>query len=224
MKKLGNLLATVLLGSVLPVQAQFVGASSGVFQNPAGPPGMVTLGENTSTILFGDGNGFGTGPSSLSFAGTGFSTPAEASFSLGSLTYFNGTTVAGTEMTSVNLNVQLSFTSPSGLTENFVYPLTITMTPNTGTAEQNADFVTLPPFSSTVFTTGGTAYTLAVGFGSFTGGGFLSGNEFHVYEGSTAVAPVIGTITENISGVPDAGSTLALLSGALTILGIVRRK
>lgn len=219
------IVASFCLATASVQAVTFDGTSSGTFQNPVGPGGMVVSGIGTSTVLFGDGANFGTGPSSLSFLGSAFSTPAETLFSLGQLTYFNGTTTVGSEMNNVDLQITLSFTSPSGLNEIFSYPLLITMTPNSsGSAAGDADFVTLPSFSQTVFTDAGINYTLEVGFGQFTGSGYILGNEFHVYENASATAPLVGRITENIPGVPDGGSTLLLLGGASALIGVLRRK
>jgi len=64
------------------------GTTSGVFQNPTGPVGMVTTGVGTPTFTW--GTGFGTGPSSLNFAGASFNTSTETAFDVGTLNYFNG--------------------------------------------------------------------------------------------------------------------------------------
>jgi len=224
------LATAVFAGGMLTAHAQpFSGSSSGIFNDPVGGvdnPAPVYTGMGSSSITFGDGDGYGTGPNALTFTGASFSTvPAETLFDVGTLNYFNGTTTTGTTLDSVGLNVSLTLTIPAVGAESFEFPLTITTTPNTGTDAQNADYITLPVASSTTFTVGADTYTLKLSFGEFTGGGFIDPDDgtFRVYEGDSATAPVEGIITTDLSGVPDSGSTMLLLGGAGTLLCWLRR-
>jgi hypothetical protein len=92
---------------------------------------------------------------SLSFAGSSFAPASGETFKLGTLTYHNGTTRSGTEVSSVGLDIVLSFNT---VPENdFIYHerLSINTTPNsTGDPVADADFVW--------FTTGNFPYTFNV--------------------------------------------------------------
>lgn len=217
------LAGALFVGSSHFAFANFIGSSSGVFANPVGPAGMVTTGVNTSFFTWGDG--LPPPSSSLSFSGASFSVPAETTFSVGTLTYFNGTISLGTEATNVDLLLTLAFTNPSGLTENFSYTLGLINSPNVvGDDIGSADYVTLPSLSSTVFTSGGIDYTLHLEFGAFSGASFGGPNEFRVLEGQTAAVGINGRITTNLNGVPDGGATLALLGLALLPLAVIGRR
>ncbi len=177
-------------------------------------------------MTWGNGDGFGTGPNVMTFTGNpSFSTSAETPFSVGLLYYFNGTVADGTSLDSVGLDISVSFTVPSLGVKSFDFPLTITSTPNIdGDPVASADYITLPPASSTTFTVGPETYTLDLSFGDFSGDGFLQDGAFHVYEGESATAPVNGILTTNLTGVPDGASTMLLLGGVSGLLCWMRRK
>jgi hypothetical protein len=197
----------------------FTGSTSGIFVNPTGGSGMVTTGVNSNSFTW--GTGVSSPSSSLKFTGAGFaSVLPEQAFSLGSLYYYNGTVLDGTQALTVGLQTKLAFTSPVGLTKNFDFTFDLLNTPNTGTAAENADSVFLSSlFPATIFSLDGIDYTLKLGFGSVTGGGFSEISKFSVLEGQSASANLIGIITASKpSSVPDSGSTLALM--AITVAGL----
>lgn len=220
------LVAVSVIGSAAAVMAgPFAGSSSGVFVNPILQPSAVFLGGGTSTVLWGDTSAFGGPQNQLSFSGTTFSDiPTETSFQVGSLYYYNGTIAVDSGIDGVDLKLTLGFTDPSGITQAFNYPLGIVNTPNGGSAEDNADYVVLPTVPSTTFTYNGITYTLHVSFGQFVGGGFLVGNQFHVYEDNSATAPIFGKITTDLTGLPDGGSMMLLVGAGFAGLAALRRK
>ena len=202
----------------------FGGDSAGTFVNPvAGSdnPSMTVSGVGTSTFAWGAGGD----PSIVNYQNVAFSSPPETTFKIGTLTYYNGTINSGTGADGVSLNLNVAFTLPSGVHQNFLYGMQLINTVNTGDPIASADYLILSTFPSSVFSYGGSTYTLTLGFQNLTGGGFLqTGNELHVLEGGTATADLMGTITTDISGVPDGASTLGLLGFAMTSLVALRRK
>jgi hypothetical protein len=177
--------------------ANIEGSSSGIFVNPQGPPGMVTTGVGTNQFTWGDPNGFGTGPSRFAFTGATLAADFDKLFSLGTLTYFNGTIVDGTEADAVDLKVTIMLTMPSGVTKEITQTLTLINTPNTDDPIASADVVLLPTSIPEIsFTVDNVEHILKIeGFGTITGaGGATTIDRFFVLEGGTASAELLGRI------------------------------
>ena len=205
--------------------ADVEGTTSGNWVNPV--PGTATVtGVGTPVFTWGDSTGFGTPPNQLSFAGGAFASAFETKFKVGTISYFNGTTAIGSTADSVDLALTLDFTSPAlgGIVSN--YGFSLITTPNTGTEDENADFVALPSlFSSTSFFIGSTEYRVKLtGFENVVGDGFLvsSATEFHVREGGTASADLYAVVT-TAPAVPEP-ETYALMLAGLGVVGFMARR
>jgi len=205
-----------LAANALPI----AGSSSGVFQNPAGPVGMLVTGVGTNVFTWGDG----APPSSLQFNGAvGFSGTTGSPFDVGSVAYFNGAIAGGTQADSVDLAILLSFTDPAGVSQNFTYLLGLVNTTNVvGEPVASADIVQFPSALPTeTFNVGGTLYTLGLEVGTVTGAGFSTQTTFSVLEGESATATLRGLVT--VATVPEPG-TLGLLAAGLLALGFRARR
>ncbi|MGD0652172.1 MAG: choice-of-anchor K domain-containing protein [Verrucomicrobiia bacterium] len=200
------------------------GDSVGIFVNPdpgADNPSMTVFGVGTSTFLWGAGGD----PSSVNYQNVAFSSATEIPFKIGTLTYYNGAISAGTGADGVGLNLNVTFTLPSGVNQNFLYTMQLINTANTSDPIASADYLILSTFPNSVFNISGITYTLTLAFENLQGGGFLqSGNELHVLEENTATADLMGKVTTDISGVPEGASTLGLLGFAIPLLVALRRK
>lgn len=200
------------------------GGSSGDFINPTGPSGMVVTGVGTDSFTWGTGAN-GSPPSSLGYTGNLFSVETDDVFSFGTLTYFNGTIFADTGANSVDLDVTLTLTNPSGIVEDFLYSMSLINTLNTSDPNASADIVNLPGIQpESFFTVGGINYTLEfVGFGAISGDGFTTVDQFHVLEGFSASAEMLGRITVATAAIPEP-ATLLLFGSGLLGLSLIRRK
>lgn len=168
---------------VVPVSALSVsGDSIGTFVNPVQTtnPSMTVTGMGTSQFTW----GVGSPPSSLQYDNTPFvAAETETPFTIGTITYFNGAITAGTGADAVDLNLNVSFTDPSGINQSFDYLLQLINTSNVADPLLAADYVILDTFPTSTFTIGLTTYTMTLEFANLNGGGFIqTGNQFHVLE------------------------------------------
>jgi hypothetical protein len=169
------------------------GSSSGTWINPeAGPdnPYPVFSGVGTNIFQWGDPNGFETGSNELSFSGNSFSTTNDSLFKLGDLTYFNGTTLEGSQVDSVSLETTVSITVPSLLDQNFTSKLNIFTTLNTGDPQLDADSIFFPnSFSNPIFNLNGTQTKIEI-VGFSKDGGTTTLSELRVLEGNRDQASI----------------------------------
>ncbi|MDP1027880.1 choice-of-anchor K domain-containing protein [Sphingomonas sp. KR1UV-12] len=157
-------------------------------------------------------------------ANTPFSATVGQQFKVGSLSYYNGTVNNGTELNSLGLNLGFNFSDPAigAFTKSFMMKLN--NTPNTGTADENADYVTFDSLvTSDIFTVNGQSYTFQLkGFTNVVGDGFLdsTAREFHVREGGNASADVFGVL--NVAAVPEPATWAMMLVGFGMVAGATR--
>ena len=184
---------------------RFQGSTSGVFTN--NDTGVVS-GIGTNSFSWGIGQ---PSRSNLTFAGSPFDVNVRTGyvygprarndaevFSLGNLSYFNGTIAGGTGVNSVQLDVTAAVTSPVATNPaTFPSPFTLVNSPNTYDPIASADSVFLPRNLPPVVTNtpGNYPITLEIpGFGQTTGSGFSTVNQFFVLEGGTASANLLGRL------------------------------
>jgi len=157
---------------------------------------------------------------------------AEQSFTIGYLNYRNGTISTNTGASSVDLSLNLSFSSPlgiSGITKD--YTLNLLNTTNGSDPIASADIVDLGnTYQPLEFTdANGNRYYLELTFrpDQTTIDGTLSTpDQFRVYEGGQGAAELVGRFTTSPTGsgiipVPEPSS---LLLGALGSLLLFRRR
>jgi len=168
-------------------------------------------------------------PSALWFEPLTMSNVAvEQVFYVGYLHYRNGTINSGTGASAVDL--QLSFNLPGGgAPVTTTYTSNLINTPNTGTAAEQADIVSLPNLTTPLNYTdsNGKTYYLELSFqidADTINNSLSNSSEFRVYEGSVGRAEMVGRITTtptNLAVVPEPST---LLLGALFPIALFRRQ
>lgn len=154
-----------------------VGHATGAFLNssPTCPPASC-WGLGSDTVQWGVGD-----PGGLQFVGSSYAPQVGEVFKLGTLYYYNGSTVAGSEINGVDLDIALSFDNVAEANFNHHTRLSITNTPNiAGNPVASADFV--------AFTVGGFNYS------------------FNVFEGNLAWVDVMAKLTPALGVVPGVGA------------------
>lgn len=137
-----TVLAATVLTMLLPAaNAQaailFSGSSRGTFGEPLVDPSIDSEAtfrvENptpqTEAFLLG-APGPDSVPNQLAFTGEEFSVATQQSFSVGTLTYQNGQTFQGTNVSGVPLSISLNLAQPSQAQRSFDYQFTFSLTPN----------------------------------------------------------------------------------------------
>ncbi|MEH3104595.1 MAG: choice-of-anchor K domain-containing protein [Sphingomonas phyllosphaerae] len=224
-----NYIAVAVIAALAPVPAlaapnaaDVSGSTEAVFKNSA-PGTAVTTGIGTSSITWGEAID-NVGVNKLKFDATTFSSGYNSPFKVGRLTYFNGTVKNGTEINAVDLALDLTFANPNIGKFSSLFSFGIVSTSNTGTADDNADYLTLPSnFSTGTFVANGTTYGVKLtGFGNIDGDGFVSKSdtEFRVREGKTASADLFAIVTP---AVPEPATWAMMLAG-FGVIGMAMRR
>ena len=203
----------------------------GDWSNPVGPGTSIS---GNVLAIDGVGVGYGNGlqdqirwGTAAEKSGLGFTGSAPPNlnvvigdvFEIGRLTHFNNPIPMGSELTSVDLTVDLDFLEVAG-TKSFTFKLLVNETLNsTGTSPADDDIISFPvSYPTETFDIGGTLYTLQLlGFGS-NASSLL--DKFQSPEGGTNDILLWGRITEPV---PLPGAVLLGMLG-LSVAGVKLRK
>ena len=165
-------LAILSAAGAVSAATTFTGTSSATFGTPTAGFGSVYSGVGTNDFTMGVPVDDTALNNRYLIDGVSFSTDADTTFAVAGLTYRNGRTRTGTDVTSVPVDLLLAFTSPGGIgNQAFNFNFQFNITPNSVdpiTDTANDDLLTVQNVqSSTVFTYLGNTYTLRLlGFGS----------------------------------------------------------
>lgn len=221
------LFASLLVASVSASAATFQGSTSGTFENPTGPSGMVTTGVGTDSFTWGQGvtSCFlifcnTSDPSSLTYSETNFNANVDQTFIAGYLNFYNGKIVSGTQAESVDLSLTLDFTSPSAFSETFTYGFSLDNVVN-----PTGDTTTFLSSVPTKFLSyAGTDYYFELlGFGVHTKHGIKLVDEIFLKEGKDATVKLLGQFTSMPSEVPLPAAVWLFGSGLMGFMAMRRR-
>jgi hypothetical protein len=136
-------LAAILLAAISPnaqawASTLYTGNSRGTFATPRIDPlidpnatfSIDTPDSQTEVLTLGK-PGPASMPNQLTFSGQSFSPLVDEPFSIGRLTYFNGQTFQGTNVSGVLLNLSISILQPAQVQQQFAYNFAFDLTPNT---------------------------------------------------------------------------------------------
>ncbi|AMK76652.1 MULTISPECIES: choice-of-anchor K domain-containing protein [Methylomonas] len=229
-KGLGLLQAALLIwaSSTQASTVAFSGTGTAAFGDYVQPP------LNTSNVfyssgknVFADQTDFTWGgrsiKSKLAFDGLSFDTSSPAPFELGSLRYDNATFPTNLAISSVRLDIKLSFTAIGEKTIS--YDIGINDTPNSGCNVNGCpDIIAINPSSNDgkllLTTIGNTQYIFE--FLGFNAEGTQNSRNFETAEGGNSTAQLYGRITT--SAVPVPAAVWSFLSGAMLLGGLTLRR
>lgn len=147
--------------------------SAGQFLNPTPTcPPATCSGIGSNTVTWGTGD-----PGSLTFTEAAYAPKVGDLFKVGILTFSNGSTTIGSEITGIDLDIAMSFDNISEVNFTHHTRLSINNTPNTEDPNASADFV------------------------AFTIGGFSA--TFNVLEGATASVDLMAKLTPILGLMPE---------------------
>jgi len=207
--------------------ATFQGSTSGTFENPTGPSGMVTTGVGTDDFTWGQGASScskykcsSSDPSSLTYYDTNFNADVDQTFIAGYLNFNNGVIYSGTQAESVDLTLTLDFTSPSLFSETFTYGFSLDNTLN-----PQGDSVTFLNSVPTKFLShAGTDYFFELtGFGIHSKKGIKLVDEIFLKEGKDKTVKLLGQFTSMPSEVPLPAAVWLFGSGLMGFMAMRRR-
>ncbi len=228
-------LATITQAGVLK------GVASGTFENAQGGDANFYKyynnyqGKNLSWFKSGKGYACGDTPTYLAIEGRSFNIDLDTEFSFATLTYINGRNPscgAGVPADQVDLKINLNFSDPVQMVQDFTYTLAFNaVLENSSYSEptiETADYLYLPTEQPLAyFTHSNTKYTLQfTRFGKVDGdGGVIGLDEFHVMEGKQATANLYGKITAvEMSSAPEPGTFVLAAAGLLGLAGFMRKR
>jgi VPDSG-CTERM motif len=230
------LVVTIVLESPerASANATYSGTTSGTFSNPVlsgifiDENGNNGFADNTATAVFTGfssnsitwGDNLGTdAASTLTFTGANFTgvQPGQT-FELGTITYFNGTSLSTSLIFGGMLTLTASITP--GTIDPAVSHLTFTPVTNTGiNPKLDADFVRFDVFPTTFNVLEGATASANL-FGAIVGDPQLQLTDIQIAPGSEES----GFLGHGRPSVPDGGTTFTLLSSALAVLFVSQRK
>ncbi len=193
--------------------------------NPTGPAGSAAFqwGQAASGVSYSHSSALWFSPIAAN------NTSAGEYFNIGSLFYRNGTINSTTGASSVDLTLNLNFSSPSGVTPiTAVYTSDLINSTNTSDPVASADIVSLRNLAAPLNFTdaSGNTYYLELTFKvdqNTIDGTLSTQDQFRVFEGGQGRADLLGrfTTTPGIATIPEPSAALLGLLGSLAFF---RRK
>ena len=221
--------------SAVDTNSRFIGDSSSRFGLPSineetDPDAMFSterLSPKVETFLWGE-PGPNSMQNSLTFSGTQFETNLDQTFSVGTLSYLNGQTFEGTNVTSVPLEVSFDFIEPAGQQVQAAYQFGFNLTPNDEAANSADRLTVMKQPDAQTFTIADQSYQLdLLGFSRDNAVSFA--DSFLVPEDSVAQSTLFARIRLAASSTPNPESPVAvpepsMMMGLLALGGYCLRK
>ena len=188
------MLGSILLNGGSALSASFSGESVGRFVNAQGSDEAVVRGVGTAQLDSGTLRSDSSVPNRLTFRSRTFAAEEDVPFVLGTFEYSNGVTDAGSNIDTVEFEVEVALAD--GVPRTFTFPLDLTTTVNNNDPENNSDTLSLAAtVAETLILVDGDRFVLNVVFGQTSEDGFSQVNRFSVFENSVATAEIVARIS-----------------------------
>lgn len=190
------------------IQSWFAGTVAAKWNSSTGPSGFTSSRNNTNPLSVTETDGRAASSSTNGANTFNFTTPGSftniqpnTSFTIGQLVYHNGTINSGTGSTGLNLQLDITMSTPAIATTSAHISISLSNTVNSGDGSnsQSADAATLAnPVTDYSVVVNGVTYTLVVSYGSIDSSqGYVSGNTVNVWEGATGTVSVVAQFVSN---------------------------
>jgi prepilin-type N-terminal cleavage/methylation domain-containing protein len=190
------------------IQSWFGGSVTAQWNASTGPGGFSSTRSNSNPLSVTETDGVAysgstNGKNSFNFSSSGTFTNIQPNtpFAIGQMVYHNGTINSGTGSTGLNLQLNITMSTPAIATTASHIAIALSNSTNTGNGNNaaSADTATLSdPVTDYAVVVNGVTYTLVVSYGSIDSSeGYVSGNTLNVYEGATGTVNIVASFVSN---------------------------
>ncbi|MEM1297001.1 MAG: choice-of-anchor K domain-containing protein, partial [Verrucomicrobiota bacterium] len=187
-------LANDFSGNLAPTWTNVTGGENLEYQVTVVSSQETSLAHGDTTIFIGGEEQEAGTANSLSFEAKSFDSSLDQSFSMGELSFYNGSTFNQSDADSATLSIDLSLSEPTTLQQTITIPLALVSTPNSDDSYDSADAINMSKQSFNLSQSiEGVNYRLRIEFGPAQDGGFGTGSSISAFEGAQVKAEIYGT-------------------------------
>ncbi len=186
-------LVSSFTGNLSPTWTNATGGQNLEYEITTGGTTETTLTHGDTTLFIGGEEQEAGTANMLTFEANSFGAELDQQFSLGEMSFFNGSTFNQSDADSVTLSLVLDLSEPIESQQTVNIPLSLTSTPNSDDPYDSADKVSLDQQSFNLSgSINGVSYRLRIEFGPAQAGGFGTGSTISAFEGAEVTAEIYG--------------------------------